>query len=333
MTALPASVYRPGGVGAGAFNRPIPPSELTDPASSKVVDRLCASMGRERAFLSDGASLYASAPSDPLWALVCPQAGFPDRAPFRFRAPAGIRPGTPDADRPLVVYDPSLTTRPGELPAVRAWRATVDAAARIVRCEGMGLFDAGPCSDGLPVAGWGTGCGLSSDVGLITGEDVHSGTIRHALRLVAPPECHGTRWRLPARKSDQSGPGPIEMGMRLRLDPALTDGELQARTVPGDDPKCRRLLRMICRALRDYGAIVVDGVAEPDLYGLLMESEVSVAGRYPGGWRALAGTPAGGYWGNVVRNAFADATGDRTRRASDGVPWGRLQVTRNSIYA
>lgn len=329
MTALPAVTYRDGGTGAGAFRWKPPPDAPIDPASPLVVARMRSSMRRERAFLAYGASLYAANEHDPPWTLACAQAGYPASRPFRLHAPDAIRPGTPDADMPLVVYDPMIASKVGELPAVRAWRARVDRAARRVTCDGMGMFDAGRCSDGLPITGWGTGCGLSSDVGLVTGDDVQLGVIPHALRLVAPNGTHGTRWRLPARKSDQSGDGPIEMGMRLRV--VMTDAEIRARTVPGDDPKCRRLLWMVCRALRDFGAIVVDGSGSDDLYGLLMESDASVAGRHPGGWAAIAGKPPGGYWGNVIRDRLADATGDRQRRATDGVPWERAQVLSRSI--
>lgn len=327
---LPAVTYRDGGAGAGAFTTRIPLDAKADVSSALVVSRMRSSMRKERCFLSFGSSLYVSGADDPAWQLVCREAGFPASRPFVFHAPEKIQPGTLDADMPLTVYDRRIATAIWQLPEVRCWRAQVDRRALRVTCEGMGVFDAGRCSDGLPQTGWGTGCGLSSSVGLITGEEVALGEIPHALRLVGPNGIDGARWRLPARKSDQNGDGPLQMGMRLRVQ--MTDAEIRARTVPGDDPKCRRLLWMICRALRDYGAIVVDGSGSETLYGLLMESEESVAGRHSGGWRALAGQPVGGYWGNVIRDRLADSTGDRERRGTDGVPWERAQVLERSVW-
>lgn len=192
---------------------------------------------------------------------------------------------------------------------------------RILLVQGWGLFDAGICSDGLPAQGWGTGFGLSSDCGLIGLGEAASGKIAHALRMTGPPTLHGTRWRLPARKSDQNGQGPAQEGMRLVLD--ATDREISVRTVPGDDPRHVKLLHAICVALRDYGAIVCDGSGDTHGWAVLVEG---------GDWTAYR--PFGGPLGNVIRDPRADQTGDGLdRRPTDGIPWNHVRVLARSTFS
>ncbi len=242
--------------------------------------------------------------------------------------PAGVTPGGSLAeDAPVVVQDPRHP-RWGREVELRLWRARVDRRRRVVRAQGFGIVRYGRRSNGLPLRGQGTGSGLPW-AGLLRAGEVRRGAIRHALRLVAPEIS--ARHRPPARKSDQGDRSPLVMGMRLQLDPGV---DCRRRTVPGraaGGPETR-FLRMICVALQRYGAIVADGGGVPDLYVIEMELDRSAGGAVD--WGRAAGRPPGSYWGNVIRDVRASATGDGLpRRASDGIPWDRVRVLSRSVFS
>jgi len=327
FSALPPESipYRYGGSYAGAFNEPIPAGIATDPSSAAIVSAMTASMTRERvALLNSGGppGVWVASPSDPVYTVRA--AG----ATFGWRVPAGTTAGgTPPEDSPVVVLDPSSPSY-GQQVELRLYRATINHTARTIDAEGYGLFRYGRDSDGLPLAGYGTGSGLSW-VGLLRGWDVAHGEIRHALRLTAP--VVSSRHRLPATKSDQGGDGPLEMGMRLQLDPSV---ECASRTVPGRDPNGpeTRMLRMICRALQRYGAIVVDGSGMTDSYAISMELDSASGGT--ANWHSLGGDPPNGYWGNLIRDQLANQTGDGLARGpTDGIPWSRMRVLATSVFS
>ena len=230
---MPIRPYQTGGTAAGALNAPIPPDVATDPASRAIVDRLLADMADTRVALEPSVAVYTALNSDPAWAVRCE-----DRTVAHYRIPQQARPGVPiTEDGPLIVYDPACSPT-SEL---RLWRAVPDPANHIMACQGYGLFDSGPCGSGLPLYGWGTGSGLSSGAGLLRGWEIvdllNGQPVRHALRIHAPAWCSG-RSRAPATRSDQAGTGPLDMGGRLQLQ--ATDQQINARTVPGDDPDAAR---------------------------------------------------------------------------------------------
>lgn len=312
---MPIVPYQQGGTAAGALNARVPAGVPTDPASKSIVTRMLADMADTRVALEPSVAVYRALPSDPTWTIVCER-----RAVASYRAPEGARPGVPIAeDGPVVIYDPAAAPT-SEL---RLWRAQPDPAGRRLLCQGWGLFDSSGCGSGLPLYGWGTGSGLSSGAGLLRGWEVdelltHNAPIGHALRLHAPAWCSG-QWRQPATRSDQGGTGPLLMGMRLRLE--VTDQQIAARTVPGDDPDLTRLLRGLCLALRDYGAVVLDGVPDrqwtiPVEHGITAPEIEKLRFKAPNG-----------YLGNVIRDLRANQTRDGLkRRPSDGVPWERMRV-------
>ncbi len=327
LDAFPAESlpYRYGGRYAGAFNEPIPADATTDPASTAVVAAMTDAMTRERvAMLDEGGvpGVWVAGPGDATYTI---HAG---GATFGWRVPAGATPGGSLADdAPLVVLDPSHP-KYGPRVELRLFRATIDHAARTISAQGYGLFRYGRESDGLPFAGYGTGSGLSW-VGLLRGWDVAQGEIRHALRMTAPQIS--ARHRLPATRSDQGDSSPIDMGMRLQLDPAV---DCAARTVPGRDPSGpeTRMLRMVCRALQRYGVVIVDGSGQANRYALLMELDASHGGTVD--WSALGGDPPGGYWGNLIRDELADQTGDGLDRSpTDGIPWARMRVLATGVFS
>ncbi len=317
--------YRFGGRGAGAFNEPIPGRMRTDRHSRAVMAHMLASMRRERLALVDRGGVpgvYRARRRDP-WYLV--RAG---GRRFHWRVPAGVTPGgSLGEDAPVVIQDPHQP-RWGRQVELRLWRTRIDRGRRTVDAQGFGIFRYGRRSNGRPVRGQGTGSGLPW-VGLLRAGEVRRGAIRHALRLVAPEVSR--RHRLPARTSDQRDRSPLVMGMRLQLDRRVNCGR---RTVPGRSRRGSetRFLRMVCVALQRYGAIVADGTRTPNLYSLQMELDRSAGGAVS--WRRVAGRPPGGYWGNVIRDARANATGDGlARRATDGIPWGRVRVLSRSVFS
>ncbi len=313
-----------GGDRAGAFNEPIPAGTSTDPASGAVVSSMVRSMSRERVALLDHdgvPGIYVADPSDPVYDVVA------DGHHLRWRIPAEATPGGPvSGDAPLDVQDPSSLDF-GPRVELRLWKARIDRAARRVTASGFGVFRLGRDSDGAPLVGYGTGSGLPW-AGLIRAWEVRSGEIEHALRFAGPISGG---FRAPAVKSDQSGNEPLDMGMRLQLDPRV---DCDRRTVPGRSPSGpeTRYLRMICRALQRYGAIAVDGSGGPDLYSFMMELDRRYGGT--GDWSSAAGSPPAGYWGNLIRDARADATRDGIdRRPSDGIPWDRMRVLSRSVFS
>lgn len=324
MTQSDRRPYRVGGMGAGALNEAIPRSPEYDPRASEIVALFRRDVSLARIAIVAGASLYEAAPSDPVWdvRLVTRKGERPGKHVYYVRAPETIKPGAAYYDdAPLVIYDPSSAAASKvEVPEVRIWRADVDRKQHRVYCEGWGRFDAGLCSDGLPSAGWGTGWGLSSDAGLITRRDMGHNVFDHALRLCGPPTTSG-RWRLPARKSDQGGSGPVEMGMRFMLDRSV---DPESRTVPGDDPQSTLTLRKIIRCLQTYGMVVTDGSGDENLWLLLAESPVTAGDMFASAPHGIAG--------NIIRDR--STTGDGIeRRPSDGVPWEKLNVLAHSTFS
>lgn len=311
---MPIVPYQHGGTAAGALNAPIPKDTLTDPLSRAVVDRLLADMADTRVALEPSVAVFRAVTGDPTWTVRCE-----GRQVAHYRIPQAAKPGVPiSQDGPMVIYDPACSPT-SEL---RLWRAVPDLPSRTITAQGWGLFDSGPCGSGLPLYGWGTGSGLSSGAGLLRGWEVTELTtgkpIAHALRLHAPAWCSG-QWRAPATRSDQGGTGPLQMGARLQLQ--ATDQQINARTVPGDNPNLERLLRALCVAMRDYGLVVLDGA--PGRQWTIPVEHGSTAPEI----EQLRKLAPGGYLGNVIRDQRANATGDGVRRRkTDGVPWERLRM-------
>lgn len=286
--------YQMGGDAAGAFNKPIPAT-----ATGKR-DYTLGTIS-----VAESVAVYTAAPTDPLWDVRLNGAHV-----AYYRAPQGIKVGVPvDWDAPLVVYDPQAAPT-GEL---RVWRAVIDPKALVIDSQGWGLFDPSPCGSGLPIHGWGTGCGLSSDAGLLRGWELKAATvdrlrINHALRIHGPASA---AYRLPARKSDQSDAGLLRrttglpMGGRLRL--VASDAAIMARTAPNGDVALTRFLHAVCFAARDYGLIVCDGADE-----WLLPIEHRCSDPYVGDLAAHSPT---GFLSYALRP---------TTTATDGFPWGSL---------
>jgi hypothetical protein len=322
---------------AFAFKQKIPAGIADDPRSAAVVARLDQNSSEVKVSLSaDGEvpPVYVVQPTDPFFDVQVPPGG----QKTRFRVPAGAVPGG-GADYPLVLLDPSHPDH-GPFTELRLWQASVDRSQQTLSASGSGLFHYNndgtilnpdkSASISVPFQGWGTGCGLSILAGLIRPDEVKQGTIAHALRF-AYGSCNCTNtFRPPATKTDQpkgcstvDPPSAMEMGMRLQLDKAV---DCSTRTVPGKANASAetRFLRMICRALQDYGMIMVDGTQPKGLL-LMMESKATAS------WSALVGAELWGSYSYIIRDQDTPSDGLQ-RGPQDGIPWHKLRVLSKSVF-
>ena len=317
-----------------AFKQRIPEGAALDPRSAAIARQLDQNHRLGRVFLDSRGvpPVYVVHPSDPFYSVRVGD------ETVRFRVPAGARPGGGE-DAPLVLLDPNHPDF-GRHTELRLYQAGVDHARRLLTASGSGLFHYnndgrrlnpdGSRSVSVPFAGQGTASGLSVLAGLIRPAEVRAGRIRHALRFVYSARDFTSRFRPPAIKTDQPNDTTtrnprtaMDMGMRLQLDPSVN---CESRTVAGksDDSRETRLLRMICRALQEYGMIAVNGTGDRGLI-LMMEH-----GR-TAGWKAIVGEERFGTYSHLVRNA--DSTEDGVSRGrTAGIPWDRFRVLKNSVF-
>jgi hypothetical protein len=317
-----------------AFKRPIPADPELEPRSDAIAARLAENRSRGAVTLasrSDVPPVYVVGTGDPFYSVTV---GGESR---RFRVPEGARPGD-GADHPLVLLDPRHPDY-GRATELRLFRAEVDEGARGLAGDGAGLFHYnndgaavnpdGSRSEAQPFAGIGTGSGLSILAGLIRPDEVRAGEIRHALRFAYSAPDFSDRFRAPAISTDQpkdtetrDPSSAMDMGMRLQLDPAV---DCDARTVPGRSSGSRetRFLRMICRALQDYGMIAVDGTGENGLV-LMMEHTETAA------WPRIVGDERFDSYSWLVRDDGVPRDGT-SRDPSSGIPWDRCRVLKLSV--
>lgn len=318
-----------------AFRQKIPSGIASDSRSAAIVARLDQNSSEVKVGLSAGGEVppvYLVKSSDPLYSVTV---GGKKR---RFRVPASAVPGK-GSDYPLVLLDRAHPDF-GAYTELRLWQARIDRTSKTLSANGAGLFhynndgkllnpDKTP-SISVPFAGWGTGCGLSILAGLIRPDEVKRGAIEHAIRFAYSP-CNSTNtYRAPATKTDQpkgcSTVDPrsaMEMGMRLQLSRSV---DCRKRTVPGksDSSKETRFLRMLCRALQDYGMIMVDGTQPKGLL-LMMESKETAS------WSSIVGSELWGSYGYIIRDDDTPSDGQK-RDASSGIPWGQLRVLAKSVF-
>ena len=83
-------------------------------------------------------------------------------------------------------------------------------------------------------------------------------------------------------------------------------------------------MRIICKALQDYGMIVMDGTGDR-LLAFQMEDDTTAD------WPSLIGTQHNGGWGYLLRDETSPADG-ASRDASSGIPWNRMRVLARSDF-
>ncbi len=322
-----------------AINVPIPAGVASDARSAKIVARLKANLTANKVQLSNHGevpTVYTVKPSDPEYTVDASYLN----GPIDFRVPAGAVEGE-GSDHPLILLDP---THPqyGQYTELRVWQATVDHAKKSVTGNGAGLFhynndgallnpDKSP-SHSNPFEGAGTGSGLSYLAGLVRPAEVTGGKILHAIRFAYSNCDSSNQFRAPATKTDQpknctSTPAPAEermdMGMRLELDPTL---DCNTRTVPGkaDTSNETRFLRIFCRALQEYGMIMLDGTGPGGLV-IYMENEATA------GFNQSVGAELYGSYSYLIRDQDSPSDG-LTRGPTDGIPWEKLRVLAQSSF-
>jgi hypothetical protein len=154
----------------------------------------------------------------------------------------------------------------------------------------------------------GRGSGISQIAGVITPQDIRSGVIRHALAISYNRSLVSSGYVWPAVKSDGTATGSktVKMGQRLRLN--ITDAEINA--IKSTDSQKTAIAKMIARAMRDYGAIVVDGTSSA--FAVFLANPLSYTSLgLASPWDALLG-PGPYYVTPIMR--------------SSGIPWSKLQV-------
>jgi hypothetical protein len=316
------------------FNRPIGRAP-THPGSAPIVAELARMVSTKRVNASvDGEvpPVYVARRSDPFYAVEV------EGRTERFRVPRGAVAGS-GFDHPLVILDPSHPDH-GRHVELRVWQARVDHDARRIAGNGAGLFhynndglrlnpDASP-SRSLPFAGWGTGSGLSYLAGLVRPGQVAAGRIEHAVRVSWGCQGFTDAFVAPAVRTDQGAArcggrrvaprAKVDMGMRLRLDPSVNCRARRAPLLPGRAESMRetRFLRILCRALQDYGMVVLDGT-EPDGLLVYMEHRASAD------WARVAGSPHAGGYGYLLRDGTTPPDG-LVRDSSHGIPWAAMRV-------
>jgi hypothetical protein len=316
-----------------AFNERIPAGTATDPRSPGIISQLAENVSAAKIAMFSGGEVppvYVAKPSDPFYSVSV------GGKQTRFRVPPGVQAGG-GSDSPLVILDPSHPDH-GRHTELRLWRASVGSGS--LSAQGAGLFHYnndgavlnpnGSPSHSIPFTGAGTGSGLSILAGLIRPDEVRLGRINHALRFAYSASDFTNSYRAPAVKTDQpngtSTRNPataMDMGMRFQLDPSVN---CATRTVGGrsDSSLETRYLRIICKALQDYGMIVMDGTGDR-LLAFQMEDEATAD------WPSIIGTQHNGGWGWLLRDQTSPADGV-SRDASSGIPWNRMRVLARSDF-
>jgi hypothetical protein len=277
-------------------------------------------------------TVYVASTTDPIYTIL--MSGRTERV----RVPAGARPGS-GADRPLVILNPEHPDH-GAKVELRVWQASVDHANRRITGNGAGLFrynndgarlnPDGTRSLSVAFRGFGTGSGLSYMAGLVRPGEVAGGEIRHAIRVAWGCNDFTDAHRAPAIRTDQSSTrcngsataaqAKVDMGMRMRLDPAVNCEARRAPVLPGRSESTREtaFVRTLCRALQRYGLVVLDGTGNDGLV-IYMEDEITAR------WSQAAGSTHYGGFGYAVRDASTPSDGF-SRTGEHGIPWSRMQV-------
>ena len=316
-----------------AFNERIPAGAPSDPRSPGIISQLAENVSAAKIAMFSGGEVppvYVAKPSDPFYSVTV------GGRQTRFRVPPGVQAGG-GSDSPLVILDPSHPDY-GRHTELRLWRASVGSGT--LSAQGAGLFHYnndgavlnpnGSPSHSIPFSGFGTGSGLSILAGLIRPDEVRLGRINHALRFAYSASDFTNSYRAPAIKTDQpngtstrNAATAMDMGMRFQLDPSVN---CATRTAGGRSASSleTRYVRIICKALQDYGMIVMDGTGDR-LLAFQMEDDTTAD------WPSLIGTQHNGGWGYLLRDETSPADG-ASRDASSGIPWNRMRVLARSDF-
>ncbi len=167
----------------------------------------------------------------------------------------------PPGAGPLPQYDGWFTVfdRAGGT-AYDMWRARRSVTGGAVSYQFMRKWDLNGPGFLAPGAASARGSGLPLFAGVIAPAEIESGRIEHALAISVPGPAR-SKYVQPASTTDGVGrEGSLPEGARIRLRPGV---RLKRRLSTGIDA---RAARAIVRALKLYGAIVVDRARVPTFY-------------------------------------------------------------------
>jgi hypothetical protein len=356
-SAIPFAPTEPGNVR-------IPAGQTLDPNSAAITNLLVDAAGRSRAVISRECTIWETSSGDTFYRVLrYNQPVSYNNQPLTWRCPPNAVPGTP-TDSGMILQDEAAHPVFGLQHRLRGWQVSVDHAARTLNASNWSIVNYSRQGTAEPV--WSTarnpdtqlytatGCGREW-VGLVRPEQLQWALANYGrmskpnvanLKKAIPHVVRGTfgmilhragqRYRAPALCSDASGSGLLEMGMRVRLDPAMTDREIierrPARVPPGTAPdgkpwadRWQVLLWCILFAVRDYGVFIADSTTD---YLIVAQLE----GDASAGWPRLLGPDTNPYYGEIIRDVNANKTDGGNRDAKAGIPLHRLQVPARSVY-
>lgn len=310
------------------FNQALPTNHPTDAQSTAIIKTFTSkTFDRGLVFSTamDVPPLYDVTDSPNIYTVTWPGHS------VQFAAHGDVRVGG-GQDYPLILLNRKHPQH-GEFVELRLWEATINHATRRITGSYGGLFHYN--NDGrelnknairgskkslsLAFYGAGTGSDLSYLAGLITRADYEAGVIRHALRFAYNNCTASNRFRPPAQKTDQpkgcsastdfARSDLMDMGMTLQLDKAVN---CASRQVPGKAASSAetRLLRMVCKAMQDYGAVMLDGTGAGAYF--YMEDNATAQ------------------WGSVIEERFGSASWlfrrNNVSGPEEGLPLDKLRV-------
>ena len=313
------------------FNQPIPDNYPSDPNSSAIINRIKNDWARYNwSYSGEVPTVYEASNSS-----TTKYSSTISGVTYQIPTPGNIVAGG-GSDRPLILLNSST------LQEFRFWKANINSTSKTITYSGAGVFyynndgtlHNGKRSLSVPFAGAGTGSGLSYFAGLVTNEDYNSGVIKHAIRFANSCSNSTATYRPPAVKTDQphssctssnpSSSSSIEMGSILQLDKSI---DCNSRTVPTKTTgsKETKVLRMVCKAMQDYGAIMLDGTSAGGGANFYMEDSQTAF------W-GLDDKGKGNY-GWIFRPPYYSSDGVSRNGTTDGIPLDKMRVLQRPASA
>lgn len=223
------------------WNKPIPSSSTVDPRSAAWINQLDSAVTGIGLNSSDWTTTVYNAPAGTPTTQITITNASNKKVTIPFRS--NYLP-TPDSDAHLVVID-DTTGCAYEFQGFNSASRTAIAHASYKVKTGSGGHIAGPSHSGGE---------FSYLAGMITPQDVASGTINHALRYAMPGNA--PTYVYPGTRSDGTLLGGVPEGTRIRLDPSLNLSSF------GLTP----FQTMVARALQVYGGFNADSSSHFVLY-------------------------------------------------------------------
>jgi hypothetical protein len=243
------------------FNAPVTTDQPVDPKSGQIVGLLADPAAVHVAIFDQfGAQVYRADSSTPRHKLRItnePGWGINSLSQSAVPIPAGAV-ASPGSDRKLIVVDVDQGKVFDLWQAQQVNGQWTAAWGGVYNLDGTGsspnpLYVARPHRRGQP-ASRATGSGISTLAGLVRRQEVHRGSIDHALVFATDVACGPAQdgpFRFPATTTDGVVTDGlcIPEGTRIQLDPSLKIDSIKGMS---------RIQRMLAHALQTYGAFCTD---------------------------------------------------------------------------